>query len=85
MNLTFTPSGWGDYQWIQEHDRKLVKRINLLIREILRTPFEGIGKPEPLKGDLYLTRPKLTHCRATVVPSLRRRDVLSAERQDYSS
>ena len=52
MNLTFTPSGWGDYQWFQEHDRKLVKRINLLIRELLRTPFEGIGKPEPLKGDL---------------------------------
>ena len=52
MNLTFTPSGWGDYQWFQEHDRKLVKRINLLVREILRTPFEGIGKPEPLKGDL---------------------------------
>ena len=52
MNLTFTPSGWGDYQWFQEHDRKLVKRINQLIREILRTPFKGIGKPEPLKGDL---------------------------------
>ena len=52
MNLTFTPSGWGDYQWFQEHDRKLVKRINLLVREILRAPFEGIGKPEPLKGDL---------------------------------
>ena len=34
MNLTFTPSGWGDYQWFQEHDRKLVKRINLLVREI---------------------------------------------------
>ena len=29
MNLTFTPSGWSDYQWFQEHDRKLVKRINL--------------------------------------------------------
>ena len=52
MNLTFTPSGWSDYRWFQEHDRKLVKRINLLVREILRAPFEGIGKPEPLKGDL---------------------------------
>ena len=52
MKLTFTPSGWGDYQWFQEQDRKLVRRINLLIREILRTPFEGIGKPEPLRGDL---------------------------------
>ncbi len=52
MNLTFTPSGWDDYLWFQQHDRKLLKRINLLIRDILRTPFEGIGKPEPLKGDL---------------------------------
>jgi toxin YoeB len=52
MNLTFTPSAWDDYQWFQEHDRKLVKRINQLIQDILRTPFEGIGKPEALKGDL---------------------------------
>ena len=52
MNLTFTPSAWDDYQWFAEHDRKLLKRINQLIPEMLRTPFEGIGKPEPLKGDL---------------------------------
>jgi toxin YoeB len=52
MNLTFTPSAWRDYQWFQEHNRKQVKRINLLIQDVLRTPFEGIGKPEPLKGDL---------------------------------
>ena len=52
MNLTFTQSAWEDYQWFVQHDRKLLKRINQLIQEILRTPFEGIGKPEPLKGDL---------------------------------
>jgi toxin YoeB len=52
MNLTFTSSAWDDYQWFVEHDRKLLKRINQLIQDILRTPFEGIGKPEPLKGDL---------------------------------
>ena len=52
MNLTFTPSAWSDYQWFQKCDRKLLKRINQLIQDILRTPFEGIGKPEPLKGDL---------------------------------
>ena len=52
MNLTFTPSAWNDYQWFQQQDRKLLKRINQLIQEILRTPFEGIGKPEPLRGDL---------------------------------
>ena len=52
MNLTFTPSGWSDDVWFTEHDRKLLRRINLLIQDILRSPFEGIGKPEPLKGDL---------------------------------
>ena len=52
MNLTFTSSAWDDYLWFQQHDRKLLNRINQLVREILRAPFEGIGKPEPLKGDM---------------------------------
>lgn len=52
MKLTFTPSAWADYLWFQEHDRKLLKRINLLIQDALRTPFEGIGKPELLRADL---------------------------------
>ena len=52
MRITFTPSAWEDYLWIQENDRKLLKRINLLIRDCARSPFEGIGKPEPLKGEL---------------------------------
>jgi len=52
MRLVFTPAAWEDYLWVQEHDRKLLKRVNLLIRDALRTPFEGIGKPEPLKANL---------------------------------
>ena len=52
MNLTFTPSAWDDYLWFQQYERKLLKRINQLIQDTLRTPFEGIGKLEPLKGDL---------------------------------
>jgi toxin YoeB len=52
MRITFTPSAWDDYTWFQENDRKLLKRINLLIRDCTRTPFEGIGKPEPLKGGI---------------------------------
>jgi len=52
MKLGFTPSGWSDYLWFQEHDRKLLKRINLLITDTLRTPLAGIGKPEPLKANL---------------------------------
>lgn len=52
MKLSFTPSGWNDYLWFQEHDRKLLKRINLLITDTLRSPLAGIGKPEPLKANL---------------------------------
>ncbi|HEX3529871.1 MAG TPA: Txe/YoeB family addiction module toxin [Thermoanaerobaculia bacterium] len=52
MKLTFTHSAWDDYLWFQGYDRKLLKRINLLIQDTLRTPFEGIGKPEPLKAGL---------------------------------
>lgn len=52
MNLTWTPHAWEEYiQW-QQTDKKIVKRINDLIKECLRTPFEGKGKPESLKGDL---------------------------------
>lgn len=52
MRLVFTPSAWDDYLWFQHHDRRLLKRINLLIKETVRTPLQGIGKPESLKGDL---------------------------------
>ncbi len=52
MRLVFTALGWNDYLWFQNHDRKLLKRLNQLIKEVMRFPFEGIGKPEPLKGDL---------------------------------
>lgn len=43
---------WEDYLWWQAHDRKMLKRINQLIRDIERYPFSGIGKPEPLRGNL---------------------------------
>ena len=52
MKITFTESGWDDYLWLLEHDRRLIKRVNLLIRDATRSPFQGIGKPEPLKGNL---------------------------------
>jgi toxin YoeB len=50
--LRVTPSAWADYVWWQTQDRKTLKRINALIESVLRTPFEGVGKPEPLSGDL---------------------------------
>jgi toxin YoeB len=52
MRLVFTESAWQDYLWFQDRDRKLLKRINLLIKDVMRSPFDGIGKPEPLKADL---------------------------------
>lgn len=52
MVLAFTENGWDDYVHWQKVDKKMVRKINELIKSIKRTPFEGIGKPEPLKFDL---------------------------------
>lgn len=52
MVLTFTENAWEDYLYWQKVDKKMLKKINELIKVIKRTPFEGIGKPEPLKYDL---------------------------------
>ena len=52
MKIVFTPSAWDDYLWFQENDRRLLRRINLLIQDAVRQPFSGIGKPEPLRADL---------------------------------
>ena len=43
---------WEEYLWWQTQDKKTIRRINMLIKDMQRNPFEGIGKPEPLKGDL---------------------------------
>lgn len=50
--LTWTAAAWEDYLWWQGQDRKTLKRINLLITDAMRHPFEGIGKPEPLRENL---------------------------------
>lgn len=52
MNLQWTSDGWEDYVYWQEQDRKTLRRINKLIKAILKDPFQGIGKPEQLKHDL---------------------------------
>lgn len=49
MNLVFAPQAWEDYLYWQETDRKTLARIHQLIKDILRSPYVGIGKPEPLK------------------------------------
>jgi toxin YoeB len=52
MRLAWYEDAWNDYVWWQTQDRKTLKRINALIKDVQRSPFVGIGKPEPLKNNL---------------------------------
>jgi toxin YoeB len=52
VKLVFSERGWAQYLHWQDTDRAMLRKINGLIQECLRHPFEGTGKPEPLKGDL---------------------------------
>lgn len=52
MNLTFTPDGWDDYLFWTATDEAVLRRLNRLLEETLRTPFEGLGKPEQLRHQL---------------------------------
>ena len=51
MKLAFHEDGWDDYLHWQSTDKQMLKKLNGLIKECLRTPFSGTGKPEPLKGE----------------------------------
>ena len=51
MHKAWTDDAWADYVHWQTEDKKTLKRINLLLKDIDRSPFSGIGKPEPLKGN----------------------------------
>jgi toxin YoeB len=50
--LVWTAAAWSDYVYWQGQDRKTLKRINALIQDAMRQPFDGIGKPEPLRENL---------------------------------
>ena len=52
MKFIFSEQAWEDYLYWQKTDRKLLERINALVKDVSRSPFEGIGKPEPLKNAL---------------------------------
>jgi toxin YoeB len=52
MNIIFSSQAWEDYLYWNEIDKKIFKKINALIKECQRTPFSGLGKPEPLKHEL---------------------------------
>jgi toxin YoeB len=52
VKLIFAATAWEDYLYWQQNDKRIVERINKLVKEVLREPFTGIGKPEPLKHAL---------------------------------
>ncbi len=52
MNLIWSERSWADYLYWQQVDKRIVKKINILLKDTLRDPFDGIGKPEPLKHEL---------------------------------
>ena len=52
MKLLWEDRAWSDYLYWQTQDKKTLKRINALIKDILRSPYQGIGKPEPLRENL---------------------------------
>ena len=52
MRLTWLPNGWKDYLYWQENDQKILQRVNDVIKDTLRNPYSGIGKPEPLRHQL---------------------------------
>ncbi|PIT49138.1 addiction module protein [Snodgrassella alvi] len=52
MNFDFTPQSWLEYTYWQNQDRKTLKKINVLLNDIARNPYEGIGKPETLRENL---------------------------------
>ena len=52
MRLIWSEKSWEDYLYWQTHDKKILKKINTLIKDIKREPFDGLGKPEPLRYEL---------------------------------
>ena len=52
MKLTFSSVAWADYLYWQSADKKILKRINTLVKDISRSPYKGLGKPEQLKHGL---------------------------------
>ncbi|RYZ27243.1 MAG: Txe/YoeB family addiction module toxin [Chitinophagaceae bacterium] len=52
MNIQFTPAAWEEFEYWQDTDTDILDKIRTLIKDIQRSPFKGIGKPEPLNGEL---------------------------------
>jgi len=52
VKLQWTEQGWDDYLYWQEQDSDFVQKINILIKDVRRSPFQGLGKPEPLRNEM---------------------------------
>jgi len=52
MKLIFSTGAWDDYLFWQQNDKAILDRVNSIIKDAMRSPFQGIGKPEPLVGDM---------------------------------
>ena len=79
MNLVFSDHAWEDYQYWQKTDKKILKRINELIRDIERNKYEGIGKPEPLKHNLSGYWPRRITAEHRIVFKIERDSIFLAQ------
>ena len=90
MNLLFTETGWSDYLYWVENDTAILARLNAVIEDCRRRLFTGIGKPEPLKGDLSgwwsrrITGEHRLVYRIEGKPAVDQRIVISACRYHYA-
>lgn len=83
MTIKFSSNGWEDYLYWQSADKTILKRINRLIAEIMREPFEGIGKPEPLKHQLSGFWSRRIDDRHRLVYSIENDTLLIAQCRDH--
>lgn len=84
MKLIFSENAWEDYTYWQKTDRKIVKRINELIKDIQKNKYEGIGKPEPLRHNLsgYWSR-RITSEHRLIYKVQENKILLAQMRYDY--
>jgi toxin YoeB len=76
MRIVFSKNAWEDYVSWQNEDKKILRKINELIRDIQRQPFEGLGKPEPLKYDLSGFWSRRIDCEHRLVYQVHERKIL---------
>lgn len=76
LSLAWMPDAWEDYLYWQTQDRKTLKRVNALVKEVLRSPFDGTGMPEPLRGDLAGAWSRRIDARHRLVYEVRDRQVV---------